>query len=159
MRSVFGARPRPPASTSPWQFGFLGTLIAARQLGPEGFGLLAIVIVATGFFQSLLDLTAEEALVKYGFDYAAAESWGPLRRLFRQALVVKAAGGIAAGLVLVALAPVADSIFGGTGLTVPFLHRCAIATAPEPGRCCKVLRSSSASATTCAPGSSPPRWA
>ncbi len=102
-------------------FGFLGTLVAARQLGPEDFGLLAIVIVATGFFQSLLDLTAEEALVKYGFDYAAAESWGRLRRLFRQALLVKAAGGIAAGIVLVALAPLADSIFGGTGLTAPFL--------------------------------------
>ena len=50
-------------------FGFLGTLFAARQLGPEDFGLLAVVVVATGFFQSLLD-TAEEALVKYGFDYA-----------------------------------------------------------------------------------------
>ena len=101
--------------------GFLGTLIAARQLGPEDFGLLAVVVVATGFFQSLLDLTAEEALVKYGFDYVAGESWGRLRRLFRQALVVKAVGGIAAGLVLVALAPAADSIFGGNDLLVPFL--------------------------------------
>ncbi len=67
-------------------FGFLGTLFAARQLGPDDFGLLAVVVVATGFFQSLLDLTAEEALVKYGFDYTAGESWGRLRRLFRQAL-------------------------------------------------------------------------
>jgi O-antigen/teichoic acid export membrane protein len=102
-------------------FGFLGTLFAARQLGPEDFGLLAVVVVATGFFQSLLDLTAEEALVKYGFDYAAAESWGRLHRLFRQALLVKGAGGLAAGVVLVAIAPAADSIFGGTDLTVPFL--------------------------------------
>ena len=97
-------------------FGFLGTLFAARQLGPDDFGLLAVVVVATGFFQSLLDLTAEEALVKYGFDYAAGESWGRLRRLFRQALLVKGIGGLAAGIVLVALAPAADSIFGGTDL-------------------------------------------
>ena len=82
-------------------FGFLGTLAAARQLGPDDFGLLAVVVVATGFFQSLLDLTAEEALVKYGFDYAAGESWGRLRRLFRQALLVKGVGGVAAGVVLV----------------------------------------------------------
>ena len=102
-------------------FGFIGTLFAARQLGAEDFGLLAIVVVTTGFFQSLLDLTAEEALVKYGFDYATGESWGRLRRLFRQALVIKAAGGVAAGIVLVAIAPAADSIFGGAGLLVPFL--------------------------------------
>ena len=102
-------------------FGFLGTLFVARQLDPEEFGLFAIVLVTTGFFQSLLDLTAEEALVKYGFDYAAAESWGRLRRLFGQALRIKAAGGLLAGIVLVALAPVADSIFGASGLTVPFL--------------------------------------
>ena len=86
-------------------FGFLGTLFAARQLGPDDFGLLAVVVVATGFFQSLLDLTAEEALVKYGFDYAAGESWGRLRRLFRQALLVKGIGGLAAGIVLVAHRP------------------------------------------------------
>ena len=102
-------------------FGFLGTLFVARQLTPTEFGLFSIVIVATGFFQSLLDLTAEEALVKYGFDYTAAESWGKLRRLFRQALLVKGAGGLLAGIVLVALAPIADSIFGTSGLTVPFL--------------------------------------
>src|SRR5262245_14416346 len=97
-------------------FGFLGTLFAARQLSVEEFGLLSVVIVATGFFQSLLDLTAEEALVKYGFDYSTAEDWGRLRRLFRTALAIKALGGLAAGIVLVALAPVADAIFGGEGL-------------------------------------------
>jgi hypothetical protein len=80
-----------------------------------------VVVVATGFFQSLLDLTAEEALVKYGFDYTTAESWGKLRRLFGQALGIKAAGGVLAGLALVALAPVADEIFDGSGLAVPFL--------------------------------------
>jgi O-antigen/teichoic acid export membrane protein len=102
-------------------FGFLGTLFVARQLEADDFGLFAIVIVTTGFFQSLLDLTAEEALVKYGFDYAAAESWGRLRRLFGQALLIKAAGGLLAGIMLVVLAPLADSIFGASGLTVPFL--------------------------------------
>jgi O-antigen/teichoic acid export membrane protein len=102
-------------------FGFLGMLLVARQLEPEDFGLFAIVVVATGFFQALFDLTAEEALVKYGFDYAAGESWGRLRQLFRRALVVKFAGGVLAGVLLVALAPIADSIFGASGLTVPLL--------------------------------------
>jgi len=102
-------------------FGFLGTLLAARQLGPEAFGLFSVVLVATGFFQSLLDLTAEEALVKYGFDYATQERWGKLRRLFAQAALIKVAGGVLAGGALAALAPGANAIFGGRGLTVPFL--------------------------------------
>ena len=60
------------------------------------------MIVVAGFFQTLLDLTAEEALVKYGFDYSTAEDWGRLRRLFRAALVIKAAGGLLATVVLAA---------------------------------------------------------
>ncbi len=102
-------------------FGFVGTLLAARQLGPEAFGLFSVVLVATGFFQSLLDLTAEEALVKYGFDYATQERWGKLRRLFVRAVVIKGAGGILAAAALAGLAPAADALFGGSGLLVPFL--------------------------------------
>jgi len=102
-------------------FGFLATVLTKRQLDTEHFGLLSVVIVSTGFFQTLLDFTAEEALVKYGFDYTAAKDWGRLRRLFRAALVVKIAGGALAGLVLVVLAPFADTIFNGHDLEVPFL--------------------------------------
>ncbi|MER3409101.1 MAG: hypothetical protein C4306_03140 [Thermoleophilia bacterium] len=101
--------------------GFLGTLLAARQLGPQAFGLFSIVLVATGFLQTLLDLTAEEVLVKYGFQYVAQERWGRLHRLFLGAFLVKVGGGLLAGLVLAALAPVADSLFGGHDLLLPFL--------------------------------------
>src|SRR5439155_4172714 len=66
--------------------GVLGTLIAARELGPHDFGRLAIVISAAGFFQILLDLTVEEAMIKFGFRYSESQQWGRLRRLFRQAL-------------------------------------------------------------------------
>jgi len=102
-------------------FGFLATVLTKRQLDTFHFGLLSTVIVSAGFFQTLLDFTAEEALVKYGFDYTAAQDWGRLRRLFRTALVVKAAGGLLAMVVLAAIAPFADQIFSGTGLEVPFL--------------------------------------
>lgn len=113
-------------------FGFLGTLFVARQLTPEQFGLFSIVLVTSGFFQVLLDLTAEEALVKYGFDYATAESWGKLRRLFGQALGIKIAGGVLAGIAIVLIAPFADEIFGGSGLTVPFLIASALPLLQSP---------------------------
>jgi O-antigen/teichoic acid export membrane protein len=102
-------------------FGFLATVLTKRQLDTEHFGLLTIVIVSAGFFQTLLDLTAEEALVKYGFDYSTAGDWGRLRRLFRAALALKVVGGVLAAVVLAALAPFADEIFNGHDLEVPFL--------------------------------------
>ena len=58
--------------------GFLATVLTKRQLSNEAFGLLSTVIVSAGFFQTLLDFTAEEALVKYGFDYTTAGDWGRL---------------------------------------------------------------------------------
>ena len=102
-------------------FGFLGTLVAARVLGPDDFGLLALVVAATSFFQTLLDLTAEEALVKYGYRYATAEDWGRLRRLFARALQVKVLGGALAGVAIAIAAFFVDSIFGTEGLKEPML--------------------------------------
>jgi O-antigen/teichoic acid export membrane protein len=97
-------------------FGILGTIVAARVLGLEDFGVFATALAAVGFFQILLDLTVEESLTKYGFRYVAAGDWGRLRRLFRQMLLLKLAGGAFATLVLVALVPFADSLFGSQGV-------------------------------------------
>src|SRR5918998_1362975 len=89
-------------------FGIVGTVVAARVLGLAEFGVFATALAAVGFFQALADLTVEESLTKYGFRYVAAEDWGRLRRLFRQMLLLKVAGGAAATAILLVLAPVAD---------------------------------------------------
>lgn len=113
-------------------FGFLATVLSSRQLTAEQFGHLSEVIVTAGFFQTLLDFTAEEALVKYGFDYQALRSWGRLRRLFAAALQVKALGGLAAAAVMCAIAPFADTIFGTHGLETPLLIAAALPFAQSP---------------------------
>jgi len=100
-------------------FGFAGTMVAARLFSRETLGLYAIVIAATSFFQTLLDLTIEEALVKYGFRYVARDDWGRLRRLFRRTVVFKLAGAVLAGLALLALAAVAQPVFGHAELRLP----------------------------------------
>jgi O-antigen/teichoic acid export membrane protein len=97
-------------------FGILGTIVAARVLGLDEFGVFATALAAVGFFQVLLDLTVEESLTKYGFRYVAAEDWGKLRRLFRQMLVLKVLGGALASLILVAFAPFANDVFGEEGV-------------------------------------------
>ncbi|MFN2628777.1 MAG: lipopolysaccharide biosynthesis protein [Gaiellaceae bacterium] len=106
--------------------GFLGTAVAARTFSRELFGLFTLVVVATGFSQMLLDLTVEEALVKYGIRYSTRADWGRLRGLFRGGLVLKLAGGLLGGLGLLVLAPFADSLFGAHGATKALLVAAAL---------------------------------
>lgn len=106
--------------------GFLASVIAARTFSKEIFGLYALVIVATGFCQSLLDLTVEEALVKYGFRYSTREDWGRLRRLYRSGLAVKLVGAALGGVGLLVLAPFSGAVFGDSRLETPLLVAAAL---------------------------------
>src|SRR5947209_5555584 len=112
--------------------GFFGTVIAAHAFTTRVLGLYAIVIAATGFFQTLLDLTIEEALVKYGFRFQERDDWGRLRRLFSRALQLKLAGGVLAGVCLLALAPAAHALFGDDRLLKPMLIASVLPLAPAP---------------------------
>lgn len=100
--------------------GIAGTIVAANVLGVADFGRLALVLATVALFQLLLDLTSEEALVKYGFRYAERQDWGRFRRLFELAFGVKCASALVAGVLLCALAPASDALFG-VDLTVPLL--------------------------------------
>jgi O-antigen/teichoic acid export membrane protein len=112
--------------------GFASTIVAARVLGVEAFGLFAIVMAATGLFQTMLDLTVEEAVTKYGFRYTTAEDWGRLRRLFARALTFKSAGAVLAALALLGLAGVGDRLFGAEGLAPAFAFAALIPLVQAP---------------------------
>ena len=101
--------------------GFGATVVALHVFPTETFGLYALVLAMTAFIQSLLDLTVEEALVKFGFRYSTREDWGRLRRLFESAVVFKLSGGVLATLLLLAIAPFADTLLHQQGLTTPLL--------------------------------------
>ena len=98
VRASSGAARRPPSGST-----FRRCSASRRRSSPRGrsasttSALLAIVMAAAGFFQTLLDLTVEEAVTKYGFRYATAERWGRLRRLFARALAFKGSGAVARG--------------------------------------------------------------
>jgi O-antigen/teichoic acid export membrane protein len=100
--------------------GIAGTIIAANVLGVADFGRFALVLATVALFQLLLDLTSEEALVKYGFRYAEREEWGRFRRLFELAFGLKSASALVAGALICALAPLSDVLFD-VDLTVPLL--------------------------------------
>ncbi|MFL5981786.1 MAG: lipopolysaccharide biosynthesis protein [Gaiellaceae bacterium] len=101
--------------------GFGATVVALHVFSTETFALYALVLAATAFAQSLLDLTVEEALVKFGFRFTTREDWGRLRRLFTRAILFKLGGGVLAMALLLAFAPVADTVLNKNGLTTPLL--------------------------------------
>jgi O-antigen/teichoic acid export membrane protein len=101
--------------------GFLGTVVAAHAFSTAVLGLFTIVVAATGFFQMLLDLTVEEAVIKYGFRYQARSQWGRLRRLFDRAFTFKASGDVLAGAALVGVAFASHALFGDSRLETPLL--------------------------------------
>jgi O-antigen/teichoic acid export membrane protein len=112
--------------------GVLGTIVAARLLGTSDFGRLTVVLAATSFFQTLLDLTVEEAVVKYGFRYSMREDWGRFHRLVRGAAAFKGIGAVLAAIALVVLAPFADGLFGTHGLQTPLLLGALLPLAQAP---------------------------
>ena len=101
--------------------GILGTLLAIRILSVPDYGRLALVLATAAFFQLLLDLTSEEALVKFGFRYSAREDWGRFHRLIRVTAALKTGSAIVSGLIVAALAAFANDLFGTHGLTAPLL--------------------------------------
>ncbi|HXY86510.1 MAG TPA: lipopolysaccharide biosynthesis protein [Gaiellaceae bacterium] len=111
--------------------GFGGTLVAAHLFSTETLGLYALVLSFTGLFQSLADVTVEEALIKYGFRYITRQDWGRLRRLFESAVVFKVTGGLIGAIALVILAPFADQILNKQGLETPLL----VAALLPPAQC------------------------
>ncbi len=112
--------------------GLLGTVVASRVLGLESFGIYATALAVASFFQTLLDLTVEESLTKYGFRYLAAEEWGRLHRLLARALQIKLLGGAVASIVLLAFAPFANELFGSNGLTAAVLAAAALPLVQAP---------------------------
>jgi len=112
--------------------GFLTTVVATRELGTGDYARFAAIVAATAFLQLLLDLTVEEALVKYGFRYTEAQRWGRLRRIFEIALAYKLVGGLVAGTALAALAPLIGSIWNVDDVLVPMLVAAAIPLLQAP---------------------------
>ena len=107
---------------SSFLFGIAGTVAASRELpSTSAFGDYATVLFATSFLQSFFDLTAEEALVKYGFRYVTREDWGRLGRLFASGLRAKLVGSTLGAVGLLVFAA-----FAPHRLVVPLLLAAAI---------------------------------
>lgn len=109
--------------------GFLGTVVAARNFSTHDLGLYTLVLASSSFLGSLLDLTVEEAVIKYGFRYEARHDWGRLRRLFRSTLFVKLTGNLLAAGALLGLSLAAGHVFGDSRIAGPLAIAAALPVA------------------------------
>jgi O-antigen/teichoic acid export membrane protein len=96
--------------------GILGSLVVLRVLGPTDAGRFSLAVGTAAFFQLLLELTSDEALVKYGFRYAAKEDWGRFHRLVRLTFSFELAASLVAGAIVAGVAPFANALFNSHGL-------------------------------------------
>jgi len=93
---------------------FLGTVVAARGLGPEKFGTVVLAVAVASLFRSLLNLTLEEAVVHHGHRALAIADSAGIVGLVRTSLKLDMAIGIvASGMIVLLAAPVADLASAG----------------------------------------------
>jgi O-antigen/teichoic acid export membrane protein len=103
---------------------FLGTIAAARGLGPAGYGPVVLALSVASLVATFLDLTLEEAVVHHGTRVLASGDVAGLRALLRKSLTLDVAVGIAVSSAIVALAsPLAD--LASSGRLDPTLVRLA----------------------------------
>ncbi len=104
--------------------GFIATLVAARTLGPGGFGALELAVVTVAAVATLLDFSLEEAVIHHGARALAEGDPGGLRSLIRTSLRIDLAIGFAVFGILLATAPfAADAV--SEGRLAPSLIRLA----------------------------------
>jgi O-antigen/teichoic acid export membrane protein len=113
-------------------FGFATSVVATKVLGGGDYARYATVMATVGFFQLMLDLTIDEALIKYGFRYSATEDWGRLRRLFDIGLIVKVSGGAIAMVIMLVLAPLSGLLWPGQHLVWPLVLGAFVPFAQAP---------------------------
>ncbi len=88
--------------------GFVNTIILARLLTPDDFGLIAMTVLATGFVMALTEAGSAQALIRHP---------DPQRVHYDTAWTINVLLGLAAGLVIAVMAPLAPFYFDDGRIT------------------------------------------
>ncbi|HKT77642.1 MAG TPA: lipopolysaccharide biosynthesis protein [Sphingobium sp.] len=95
-------------------------IIAARALGPRDYGLLVLVHGYVTAVVGIVEFPAWQAIVRYGAEASAEDAPHRLARLLRFGALVELAGGAAAIVAAMALAPLVGPHLGWPPETVAF---------------------------------------
>lgn len=88
--------------------GFVSTIILARLLTPDDFGLIAMSVLATGFVMALTEAGSAQALIRHP---------DPQRVHYDTAWTINVLLGLVAGLVIALMAPLAPLYFNDGRIT------------------------------------------
>jgi O-antigen/teichoic acid export membrane protein len=102
----------------------LSVVVAARALGPEGYGSVVLALSVTAVAARFLDFTFEEAVVHHGHRALAERDFSGLRELLRMAMMLDLAVGVVIAGALAALAAPLGEIAAAGGID-PSLVRLA----------------------------------
>lgn len=95
-------------------------VIAARALGPRDYGILVLVHGYVTAVCGIVEFPAWQAIVRYGAEATAQDAPHRLARLLRFGTIVEVAGGIAAILIAMLLAPFVGPHLGWPPETIAF---------------------------------------
>jgi O-antigen/teichoic acid export membrane protein len=94
--------------------GFVGTVVAARALGPPEYGKVALALAAATLVATLFDLTLEQGIVHHGSRALASGEIAELRSLVQAALLFDIGIGVViSGSMVILAAPIADIASAG----------------------------------------------
>lgn len=97
------------ANTISAGIGFAVTALTARALGPESYGVLALVLVYEKTFGKLVSFKAWEAIIKFGSDRLEEHDQAALRQLIKFGFCLDVSSAILGTLLAIALSgPVID---------------------------------------------------
>lgn len=88
--------------------GFVSTIILARLLTPDDFGLIAMSVLATGFVMALTEAGSAQALIRHA---------DPQRVHYDTAWTINVVLGVTGGAVIAAMAPLAPLYFNDPRIT------------------------------------------
>jgi O-antigen/teichoic acid export membrane protein len=95
-------------------FAFVGSIVAARALGPNDYGSVVLAIATASFATLFFDLTLTDGVVHHGFRAIENDDNATLRALLRAAFVSDLTVGIVVAAAVIALAgPMANVASGG----------------------------------------------
>jgi O-antigen/teichoic acid export membrane protein len=93
---------------------FVGTVVAARALGPGEYGKVALALATATLVATLFDLTLETGVVHHGSRALAEGEIGELRALIQGAFLLDIAIGVGiSGTMVLLAAPIADIASAG----------------------------------------------
>ena len=86
--------------------------VLTRRLGPEQFGVLALIRTVAGLTEAYANFNTWQAVLKYGAAAVVAGKRDDVRRILKLAMLIDVSTAMLAAVVIVALACVIPSLFG-----------------------------------------------